>query len=158
MLFSYVWLVLLVESLLASAITCILSFSTKLERAVVLSIVLTSSKKRATIHFYCFPDDPKRRAKWIAAVRRNHWVPNEHSWLCSEYFVSRQKILSPDYVPSSVTCQAQQRENKLKTCTDMRDWLFGKGKGMKTVTDKLLLTVSLHCLRKATDLVMAGIK
>ena len=59
-------------------------------------------------------------------------LPNEHSWLCSEHFVSGQNSLPPDY---AVTCQAQRRENELKISADMRDGLLGKGKAMKTVTD-----------------------
>ena len=60
-------------------------------------------KKGSAINFYQFPDNPDRRAKWMVLVRRNHWAPNKHSWLCSGYFVSGEKSndpLSPDYVPT----------------------------------------------------------
>ena len=60
-------------------------------------------KKDSGIHFYRFPEDKDKRAKWIAAVSRKNWEPNEHSWLCSKHFVSGSKNddpLSPDYVPS----------------------------------------------------------
>ena len=57
---------------------------------------------------------------------------------CSEHFVFGQNSLPPDYILSSVTCQAQQRKNELKICADMRDGLLGKSKAIKTVTDELL--------------------
>ena len=59
--------------------------------------------KGLSTHFYRFPDDPARRARWIAAVNRKDWTPNEHSWICSDHFISSEKSidpLSPDYVPS----------------------------------------------------------
>lgn len=61
------------------------------------------SVKGTSLSFYRFPSDPERRAKWIAAVRRDKWFPTEHSWLCSAHFVSGRKCddpLSPDFVPS----------------------------------------------------------
>ena len=60
-------------------------------------------QKGSGTHFYRFPKDRDRRAKWIAAVARKNWEPNEHSWLCSEHFISGSKNddpLSPDYVPT----------------------------------------------------------
>ena len=60
--------------------------------------------KGSSIHFYRFPDDPARRVRWISAVNRKDWAPNEHSWICSEHFISGEKSndsLSPDYVPST---------------------------------------------------------
>ena len=60
-------------------------------------------RKGSGVHFYRFPDDKERRAKWIAAVARKNWEPTEHSWICSAHFVSGAKDnnpLSPDYVPS----------------------------------------------------------
>ena len=60
-------------------------------------------RKGSGVHFYRFPDDKERRAKWIAAVARKNWEPTEDSWICSAHFVSGAKDnnpLSPDYVPS----------------------------------------------------------
>ena len=34
-------------------------------------------KKGSGISVYNFPSDPSRRARWIAAVRRKRWSPNE---------------------------------------------------------------------------------
>eukprot|EP00731_Ephydatia_muelleri_P016018 Em0009g442a len=39
--------------------------------------------------FYRFPTNPKRRRqKWISAVNRKGFTPNEHTRLCGEYFVA----------------------------------------------------------------------
>ena len=59
--------------------------------------------KGTALSFYRFPSDQKKRAMWVAAVKRERWEPTEHSWLCSAHFVSGSKSkdpLSPDYVPS----------------------------------------------------------
>ena len=61
------------------------------------------STTNSSIKFHRFPVDKERRALWIAAVRREHWQPTEHSVLCSAHFVSGSKSndpLSPDYVPT----------------------------------------------------------
>ena len=60
-------------------------------------------QKGSGIQFYHIPKDADRRARWIAAISRKDWSPNEFSWLCSEHFVSKSKSdnpLNPDYVPS----------------------------------------------------------
>lgn len=43
-----------------------------------------AANKRVTFH--TFPRDLPRRARWVAAVRRKHWVPTKRSRLCSEHF------------------------------------------------------------------------
>ena len=58
-------------------------------------------KKRGRIHFYRFPTDPDRQAKWVTAIHREDWVPTEHSWLCSEHFVTGKKnnnLLAPNFI------------------------------------------------------------
>ena len=60
-------------------------------------------RKGSGIHFYRFPTDPEHRSKWIAAVSRENWQPNEYSWLRSEHFVSGEKSnnpLAPNYIPT----------------------------------------------------------
>ena len=59
--------------------------------------------KGSSIHFYRFPDDPVRRARWISTVNRKDWTPNEHSWICSKHFILGEKSNDPvslEYVPS----------------------------------------------------------
>ncbi|KAK2840153.1 hypothetical protein Q5P01_013893 [Channa striata] len=56
-----------------------------------------------TLSFYRFPRDPERKQRWIAAVNREGWVPNDGSRLCSTHFISGKQVKnprSPDYVPS----------------------------------------------------------
>lgn len=44
-----------------------------------------------TLSFYRFPRDPERKQRWIAAVNREGWVPNDGSRLCSTHFISGMK-------------------------------------------------------------------
>lgn len=46
------------------------------------------------VSFHAFPRDVQRRAKWIAAVRREHWVPVKRSRLCSIHFSPESYELS----------------------------------------------------------------
>ena len=60
-------------------------------------------RKGSGVKFYRFPSDPERKAKWIAAVRRENWTPTEYTWICSQHFVTGEKSnnpLAPNYVPS----------------------------------------------------------
>ena len=43
------------------------------------------------LSFYTFPRDADRRSRWIAAVNRKDWYPNEHTVICSEHFIHGQK-------------------------------------------------------------------
>ena len=55
--------------------------------------------KDCGLRFYRFPSDVDRRSKWLAAMKRDNWKPDEHSWVCSAHFVSGNKSddpLSPD--------------------------------------------------------------
>ena len=55
------------------------------------------------IKFHRFPKDEERRAKWIAAVRRENWTPNDNTWICSQHFVNGEKSnnpLAPNYIPT----------------------------------------------------------
>uniref|UniRef100_A0A667ZMG6 THAP-type domain-containing protein n=1 Tax=Myripristis murdjan TaxID=586833 RepID=A0A667ZMG6_9TELE len=62
--------------------------------------------------------------RWIAAIRRDHWTPTEHSRLCSEHFVSGKKSdnpLCPDYVPSLFSYLTPEQPVKRK-----RRWQSGE--------------------------------
>ena len=45
-----------------------------------------------------FPKTPKKRAQWIAAIRRQDWQPSKYSTLCSEHFIEQ------DFDRSSLVC------------------------------------------------------
>ena len=64
------------------------------------------SRKGSGINFYRFPVEPEKRSQWIAALRRESWIPKKNSWLCCKHFISGKKSddpLSPDFVPSMFT-------------------------------------------------------
>ena len=55
------------------------------------------------IKFYRFPANSEKKAKWVAAVNHKDWIPNEHSWICSEHFVTGERSdnpLAPNFVPT----------------------------------------------------------
>ncbi|KAK3543401.1 hypothetical protein QTP70_020422 [Hemibagrus guttatus] len=77
---------------------------------MVHTCVVAGCRNRRTpgtaLSFYRFPRDPERKQRWIAAVNRKGWVPNEGSRLCSNHFISGKQVKnprSPDYVPSVFT-------------------------------------------------------
>ena len=77
--------------------------------------------KDSGISFYRFPTDKERRSKWISAVKRKDWEPNEHTWLCSAHFVSGKKSndpLSPDYIPSVFSFTDSPQKRKLQQQID----------------------------------------
>ena len=39
-----------------------------------------------------FPTDPERKRRWVAAIRREGWQPNEHSRICQEHFIKSTLI------------------------------------------------------------------
>jgi len=54
------------------------------------------------LSFHKFPANKALRSKWIAAVKRENWMPSEYDQICSEQFVSGTKskdLLAPNYVP-----------------------------------------------------------
>ncbi|XP_066497036.1 uncharacterized protein [Hoplias malabaricus] len=74
---------------------------------MVHTCVVAGCRNRRTpgtpLSFYRFPRDPERKQRWIAAVNREGWMPNEGSRLCSTHFISGRQVKnprSPDYVPS----------------------------------------------------------
>ncbi|XP_017560052.1 uncharacterized protein LOC108431431 [Pygocentrus nattereri] len=80
---------------------------------MVHTCVVAGCRNRRTpgtaLSFYRFPRDPERKQRWIAAVNREGWMPNEGSRLCSTHFISGRQVKnprSPDYVPSVFTSAA----------------------------------------------------
>ncbi|KAL6100393.1 uncharacterized protein ACO6RY_07551 [Pungitius sinensis] len=74
---------------------------------MVHTCVVAGCRNRRTpgtsLSFYRFPRDPERKRRWIAAVNRRGWEPNDGSRLCSTHFISGKQVKnprSPDYVPS----------------------------------------------------------
>ena len=48
-------------------------------------------RRRAVFQFYRFPTNPEKRSKWIAAVKRDHRIPNDNTWICSTHFVTGKR-------------------------------------------------------------------
>ena len=56
--------------------------------ACCVAVGCSNRKNRERVSFYRFPTENERRQRWIAAVKRDNWLPTEHSRLCSQHFVS----------------------------------------------------------------------
>ncbi|KAI5099384.1 uncharacterized protein LOC124394221 isoform X1 [Silurus meridionalis] len=57
------------------------------------------------IKVFRFPKTKAQRDAWIAAVKREGWIPTSNSRICSTHFISGKPSddpLSPDYVPSKL--------------------------------------------------------
>ena len=39
----------------------------------------TNRQGKVGVKFYRFPTDTELKAKWVAAIKRENWTPNEHS-------------------------------------------------------------------------------
>lgn len=60
-------------------------------------------KKNSGIQFYRFPTNPEKRSKWIAAVKRDDWAPNDNTWIYSTHFVTGKRSdnpLAPNFIPT----------------------------------------------------------
>jgi len=80
-------------------------FSVEREWKMVKSCCVVGCKKsfeKGGRSFYNFPADKDLRSRWIAAVRRENWTPNDSTVICSDHFVSGERSknpLAPNYVP-----------------------------------------------------------
>ncbi|KAI1899740.1 hypothetical protein AGOR_G00064870 [Albula goreensis] len=77
-----------------------------------------------TLSFYRFPRDPERKQRWIAAVNREGWLPNDGSRLCSTHFISGKQVKnprSPDYVPSVFAAVSPSQETKQTSAFECSD-------------------------------------
>ncbi|XP_035250408.1 uncharacterized protein LOC118214513 [Anguilla anguilla] len=77
-----------------------------------------------TLSFYRFPRDPERKQRWIAAINREGWLPNDGSRLCSTHFISGKQVKnprSPDYVPSVFSAVSLSQETKQTSAFECPD-------------------------------------
>ncbi|MCP4144487.1 MAG: THAP domain-containing protein [bacterium] len=44
--------------------------------------------KKSELSFYRLLKNKLKRDKWIAAIRRNDWIPDTETWICGSHFVS----------------------------------------------------------------------
>ncbi|KAG1937144.1 uncharacterized protein LOC120461878 [Pimephales promelas] len=57
------------------------------------------------IKTFRFPRNQKKREAWIAAVKREGWIPTSNSRICSKHFISGKPSddpENPDYIPSKL--------------------------------------------------------
>ncbi|XP_032385960.1 uncharacterized protein LOC116698250 isoform X2 [Etheostoma spectabile] len=81
-----------------------------------------------TLSFYRFPRDPDRKQRWIAAVNREGWVPNDGSRLCSTHFLSDP--LSPEMKEHGVLENLDKQEARVEAANAL---LFLQGQGRSVV-------------------------
>ncbi|XP_029386215.1 uncharacterized protein LOC115061835 [Echeneis naucrates] len=123
---------------------------------MVHTCVVAGCRNRRTpgtsLSFYRFPRDPERKQRWIAAVNREGWVPNDGSRLCSTHFISGKQVKnprSPDYVPSVFTTAPLSPEMKEPGALEILDkqearveaanaLLFLQGQGRSVVGERAL--------------------
>lgn len=87
-----------------------------------MPLAVLIATKRLCSKLYRFPVDTEQCSKWIATVKKQNWLLNEHSWV---YFISGKKndSLSPDFVPSffsDVKSKAAVGEVRAKKYTKTR--------------------------------------
>ncbi|XP_053296486.1 uncharacterized protein LOC128456365 isoform X1 [Pleuronectes platessa] len=127
---------------------------------MVHTCVVTGCRNRRTpgtgLSFYRFPRDPDRKQRWIEAVNREGWIPNDGSRLCSIHFISVfphagkqvKNPRSPDYAPSVFTTAPLSPEMKEPGALEILDkqedrveaanaLLFLQGQGSSAVVERL---------------------
>ncbi|XP_054471614.1 THAP domain-containing protein 1 [Anoplopoma fimbria] len=121
---------------------------------MVHTCVVSGCRNRRTpgtaLSFYRFPRDPDRKQRWIAAVDREGWTPNDGSRLCSTHFISGKQVKnprSPDYVPSVFSSAPSSPEMKESGTLEVLDkqearveaanaLLFLQGQGRSAVVER----------------------
>ncbi|XP_070831341.1 uncharacterized protein [Chaetodon trifascialis] len=84
-----------------------------------------------TLSFYRFPRDPERKQRWIAAVNREGWVPNDGSRLCSTHFISAP--LSPEMKEPAALEILDKQEARVEAANAL---LFLQGQGRSVVGER----------------------
>ncbi|XP_076603783.1 uncharacterized protein LOC143330907 isoform X2 [Chaetodon auriga] len=84
-----------------------------------------------TLSFYRFPRDPERKQRWIAAVNREGWVPNDGSRLCSTHFISAP--LSPEMKEPGALEILDKQEARVEAANAL---LFLQGQGRSVVGER----------------------
>ena len=91
-----------------------------------------ASAKSKGISFFRFPKDKRKRQAWIKAVNRDEWMPNDHSWICSEHFVQGWHGDDPEdenyaptlfsYKQTVVNKEREQRRLEREVCKVFRKY------------------------------------
>ncbi|XP_041959608.1 uncharacterized protein LOC121718606 [Alosa sapidissima] len=73
------------------------------------------------IKVYRFPKENVQRDAWIAAVKRDGWIPTSNSRICSIHFISGKPSndpLSPDYAPTLLPHNQKQPQSHTNSWRD----------------------------------------
>ncbi|TWW80418.1 uncharacterized protein LOC130537818 isoform X2 [Takifugu flavidus] len=84
-----------------------------------------------TLSFYRFPRDPERKQRWIAAVNRAGWVPNDGSRLCSTHFISAP--MCPEMKEPGALENLDKQEARVEAANAL---LFLQGQGRPVVGER----------------------
>ena len=91
--------------------------------------------KGCGLQFQRFPQDPERRSKWIAAMKRKDWAPTEYSWICSSHFVGSSSCTPEEGFGRKCLVEetGQQKFCEFSTVRAVLIiyWLDGPGKGRR---------------------------
>ncbi|XP_028291655.1 uncharacterized protein LOC114454923 isoform X2 [Gouania willdenowi] len=97
---------------------------------MVHTCVVSGCRNRRTpgtsLSFYRFPRDPERKQRWVAAVNREGWEPNDGSRLCSTHFISAP--LSPEMKEPGATEIPDKQEARVEAANAL---LFLQGQGRR---------------------------
>lgn len=74
---------------------------------------------------YTFPKDPDRRKIWIQKVKRQNFLPTEHSRLCSKHFDYDQFVIDAR-IAASVKFTPKQKTLKPNAVPTIFDYRTGK--------------------------------
>ncbi|XP_034429443.1 uncharacterized protein LOC117754583 isoform X4 [Hippoglossus hippoglossus] len=103
---------------------------------MVHTCVVTGCRNRRTpgtgLSFYRFPRDPDRKQRWIEAVNREGWIPNDGSRLCSTHFISAP--LSPEMKEPGALEILDKQEDRVEAANAL---LFLQGQGSAAVGERL---------------------
>ena len=69
--------------------------------------------KNSSLSFHRFPRKQGRRNKWIAALGRIKWQPNEYSYLCSAHFAGGKNPMMWIHL-HTILCYSRAHPKKLE--------------------------------------------
>ncbi|KAL3880033.1 hypothetical protein ACJMK2_032305 [Sinanodonta woodiana] len=104
-------------------------------------------QKGCETKFFRIPKDDMLRNKWIAALRRENWLPTDHTRICSKHFIkgcSSRDSGDPDFVPTifSYTPVGKKNDYVLQAKVQWHQRLVERDYAkQKTIAAKALLSL-----------------
>ncbi|CAB3991434.1 THAP domain-containing 6-like [Paramuricea clavata] len=82
------------------------------------------SKRKFARTFHYFPSNPERKKQWIKNIRRDGWLPNNSSVICSDHFkesnIDRTGLLNVRLKPDAVPTRFKKFPQHLKKVVKKR--------------------------------------